>query len=1444
MSNIEKLSQNVIETLRMPQERPEQKEEILKSVRNQLSVLKEETDKLEFQKRFKIDFEKLTDNERQEINDNLQALELPLEVGELFIELLDFQDEVEESFATKMGNSLEDATETFVPEKWTKDMNRSQKIGTAIAGAGVLAAGAAVVVKGASAVAKWLKGSVETVKSGAKKTGSKLLKYGLIASIPVAVLFGPKIAEYLKGKLSEVWQSEVVKNIKDSTQEFAGRLNEATGGLLDGGEEGEAETKVDDGLPVEDEGEEVTDKEMESREAEKDVYAAEVVKGKGVSLLAQSLLFWHDDLKHDVGIEEEGEELVSSILKKQQVPDVKVGQLTANPSDIQLDVPLTESERNALHFLGLVCMEHKQDIQEILDKRSDQKDVNELTLKEFLSYLQPSVRTMENIAGVLQEAGPMDLLMKRDELILEATEQAFAHNGAEELLSSWYWFEENVDGFKNIQNAKVKFSAFVQARNDAVLRNVESVSTNIPDKEKNVFVAALQKVEQLLGADSTINYLEKYIPDDHVQAKQELRSYIKQDLQVGDAMQLFSYVTMAEDIENIKNATPKNSSALGAFMLQLKTLDVLHKAHADEAAYARWKTIFETVRQADVPLPPRTKEMLAKMAGHMGISLKNKFAALGNDASIMIESFIETNPEAVPIGAAITASYLYNNIPYARALRLRHMSYEQAQDAFGFVTEQSFRDAQTKAKKYYSLRGRGGAIWRGFDIWRPGRWPVVSTFIARRYDYQERFFKLEGYAKSAPEEIVDELSRPGRKISLSVAEHMKAIARKAIPTKQSAGLTKGGSVSLMERLGKKLQSINTKTIPESLGQRKKIKRAQAAIFDLGKGRVPSEKALSKLGFSSQEISSIKQAVQYPSTAQPEVRAGVRSQQAVQPDTPENPRKNKGKTAKATAKAGAAQAAEAAPSAKATETATKRAPQNIDDLRVAVKEVDSYEEAKQLIGAYHGQATEVNVPKYIDLLEDEDLMKLATSADKVDELRDMQKATSIAGKAATRSRLMRGGGVVAGAAFGSLVDGYFIYNTNEQLKAARELGDEANAAILESKLYTQAGGAAFGATAGGLAYFGAVSGPIGWAALIGNEVREQITDHLYSYALDLNHAELKQYARLSPAEQMALLHGEGDWLLDTKNIRNYRHETALEAYVQKNSLAALNSLDERYRTEKMQPSEWHKEGENKEKTHERMLQWLLQDKNIKQRRYVSEFMQAMGDLQSPTAHILELAEYYAELKHVERRSQQLEEPALFTDVLQSLGVDSVNGELQPADILQREKTRQKVLHGAMGRTRTITEKIQEQKEKSLAITMRKKKIEGLMQRLNLLKVMVEESEINEVTAQGNFTQMTVNMLLKHDINIFKIPVASQSQYDKHRHEETVQQILYYEIGDLYEYDRFDQPEMFVKHVSDLQEKLRQFFAKQQPFTLDQLEPNDSHFGSDSGKPRWYLRNDLK
>lgn len=526
-------------------------------------------------------------------------------------------------------------------------------------------------------------------------------------------------------------------------------------------------------------------------------------------------------------------------------------------------------------------------------------------------------------------------------------------------------------------------------------------------------------------------------------------------------------------------------------------------------------------------------------------------------------------------------------------------------------------------------------------------------------------------------------------------------------------------------------------------------------------------------------------------------------------------------------------------ARLAETATNIVPRTLDELRTAVRGAHTYDDALELIRGYHGQATELHVARYIDLLEDEHLVQLARTARRADQLHDMQEATRMASRAAQRARLLRTGGVVAGVgltAFGVFVDGYMMYVTNQRIQDARKRGDTAEAHILESKWYSEAGEAGFGVVTGGLGLAGVLSGPPGWVALGGLAIKSVTSEYLYNYALDLNQTGTAQYLRLPEDQQMALVRGQGDWLIDSGRVRNFRHESALDAYVQSTHLVGLNRLDLQYIQDVlMLMPDWQQEDVTKPETLQRMAMNVLQEKNGYQTKDFRDFMRAAAAVDSPTATQIELGLYYAELKHVERRAGQLGQPELFNQTLAGLGVEPLQDMLQPTDILERHTQTRTTGGRNRNRTTTVT-----YTETPLARAMRKEKIQGLYYQLVLLKTMVSENEMSSQEAKITFMSMASTILFTHDINIFTSGVADQSKFDRFKHDETVSQIMYHELGDVYTFADYDHPERFINIVQKLQTNVRAFMAKQESFSLRQLDPNDSYFGPLAYRPVWYLQ----
>lgn len=495
----------------------------------------------------------------------------------------------------------------------------------------------------------------------------------------------------------------------------------------------------------------------------------------------------------------------------------------------------------------------------------------------------------------------------------------------------------------------------------------------------------------------------------------------------------------------------------------------------------------------------------------------------------------------------------------------------------------------------------------------------------------------------------------------------------------------------------------------------------------------------------------------------------------------------------------------------TVTRTIEVPRSLDELKEAVHASASFDDAIHTLDDFSASITELDIVQYQQVLNDSAIDDLARTAGRADELADLREATSLAARSAKRSKLVRGGGIIAGTgltAFGALVDGYLMYKTNERMIDALNRGDTVEAEILRSKFWSEGGEAAFGMGSGALGLAGALTGPPGWIALGGLVAKSIASETLYSYALDLNSTNIKEYLKKNPDELMALLRGEGDWgVLDNNQGEQYRRQTALDAYIHSTNLANLTKLDTLYiDTVLSSTPEWQERiTASPREAKNQMKQVVLQEKNTNIARDVSEFLKVNGGLDSPSAERLEVAIYYANLKYIERRSTELQKPELLTNALRSLGVQATD-TVRPQDLIRPQE-------------------------------IHRQKAELLMHQLAMLQTLVEEGKISEMQAKGQFMEIIKEQLLKHDVNIFLSRIHSKdNDFDRYLYEETLNQILYYEFGRIFSFTSFDKPEAFTKEILVLRNRVRQFLAKRTPFTLEQTQTGGSHYGSTV--PHWY------
>lgn len=485
---------------------------------------------------------------------------------------------------------------------------------------------------------------------------------------------------------------------------------------------------------------------------------------------------------------------------------------------------------------------------------------------------------------------------------------------------------------------------------------------------------------------------------------------------------------------------------------------------------------------------------------------------------------------------------------------------------------------------------------------------------------------------------------------------------------------------------------------------------------------------------------------------------------------------------------------------AGESEVLKLPRTLDELRAAVKGATQSDEALALIRRF-AHADGIDPDAYRAFLRESDVQKTIGASEAV----KMEKAAACAAKNLRSAKLWKIGGVVAGAAFGVLIDGILMHMTAKEIEEASKKGDNAQAELLRSKWWSQGGEAAFGAGTGGLAMAGVLAGPPGWVALGGLVAKSVSSEYLYSHAEDLNHTELKELLKKSEEELIGLLRGKGDWMVDTTITRERRYEIALDAYILKTHTPLFTALDERYMHEVVaELPVWSERNPYDPRVIEEMQRIILEEKMTKWRIAVREFLKETGGLESPSPRRIELAFAYANLKYLERRAHDLGDPRILHDALYPLkihfppeGIASV----EPFDLLD------------------------DVKEHRAANILDQQKAEGLYYQLVTLRSLVDDGEIEKENALKQFLKEYATTFLLHDGNLF-MSQSGESRKAQRPYQQTLNHILTEEGGPLF--DAAENPEEFAQRALALREKIRTFLALGKP--LERFERNrKDHLG---------------
>ncbi|MBU1911210.1 hypothetical protein KKG16_02265, partial [Patescibacteria group bacterium] len=409
---------------------------------------------------------------------------------------------------------------------------------------------------------------------------------------------------------------------------------------------------------------------------------------------------------------------------------------------------------------------------------------------------------------------------------------------------------------------------------------------------------------------------------------------------------------------------------------------------------------------------------------------------------------------------------------------------------------------------------------------------------------------------------------------------------------------------------------------------------------------------------------------------------------------------------------------------------------------------------------------------------------------------LERASGLATDSLKLGKVYKGGKLVGRSllVFGILLEGYFMNITYQEIKQADKQGNENEKRILRSKLYTQGADAGVGVVGVPVAF--AFSGPAGWLALGGLVTKNYTSDYLYDYAIDANRVELQQFRQKQPSELVAIMEGERDWLVENQASKEYRRDTALHAYIYNNRIVDFTSEDEAYLQ--------HTCNDSEEFDKQRMI--IFEDKIGHFYNDMLSFLQENKEQLSkyPFSEQLELAQSFAELRHLRRRAKQLENPEILESELQNLrGANPYLG----TDLSLGPPAR------ASNEVISYLEAHQQNKLQALYYPY-------------LMQMTLEKRDKQSKRDRVNFVVKLSETLLQHDEAEYLSDVAGESDnWPEHRRIDTFVKIMDYEVNQMFKRPMsFDQ---FVTKIQKLKNELREFM--QDGKTLDPNEQRSSYFG---------------
>ena len=504
-----------------------------------------------------------------------------------------------------LGDFLENAADTVLPQPLKRRLSRDAKIGAATL------AVVPVALFAAYWIGKGVKRGLDIAGSGIRKLWRASNGLLVVGGIGALAYFGVPKAVALHDSYTKV------KNLLGKGPEELQRMLQEAKQRNDL----DAIQKIRKAIKAKQKKPETVQDSQDITEPHLDALdAAERAKRASRSFLVVGLLIRHRSLAEDASINFSNEteiEKVSDILANPDVRSLSMRQLADASTTVEQvtalfpSKTLTPEQQHALHFLGLVCCQERTGDNIADSISSTGKTLDSIDVGTFIDCISivPQLfgSASKAFAGkeVLEFSDPSEVTKS---LFSEetTTQQILTHPTIRSRLSE-------VHSQCKDPEFSAEFSFYIFGPGGVGKRTIADIVTEEPEhKNEEAFLEILSDIHTELLSPAVRNYLIQYGQEEHF--SQVIQGYMDGNLSVRDAVQLFMYLQLVRKSDGSYPTTVKESSATGAFMLQMKMLDIVSDVDKTQGIHMRNMLLADTAL-GKINLPEGALDHLKTVAG-------------------------------------------------------------------------------------------------------------------------------------------------------------------------------------------------------------------------------------------------------------------------------------------------------------------------------------------------------------------------------------------------------------------------------------------------------------------------------------------------------------------------------------------------------------------------------------------------------------------------------------------------------------------------------------------------------------------------------------------------------------------------------------------------------------------------------------------------------------